>query len=252
MPEQALEMATIPYQEAVGCLMYVMTTTRPDLAFPLSILCKYMSHPSHEHWKAVKRLLRYMQSTKDDSLVISPGLFKLDVYSDANYAGCQDTGKSTSGYVSLLGNNCVSWSSRKQDVVALSTTEAEYVGLSNAAKELQWLKCIIAHMSPPIDGKEAALVVELHGDNQGAIALAKDNKFHSRTKHILPRFHYVRECLRLGFMRLDYVATDQMLADLLTKALGRIKFENFKKLLGIGKTGGGDTEAGEVLCAGES
>jgi hypothetical protein len=133
-------------------------------------------------------------------------------------------------------------------VVALSTTEAEYVGLSNVTKELQWLKGIVAHMTPAVKGTDAALSVELHGDNQGALALAKDNEFHSRTKHILPRFQYVHECLRLGFMRLGYVATGQMLADLLTKALGSRKFIHFKAMLGIGGAARGDMEPGQVMC----
>lgn len=233
-PEEQSEMATIPYQEAIGCLMYVMTTTRPDLAFPLSILCKYMSNPSIEHWRAMKRLLRYLQFTKGHALRLQPGDLTLDLYSDANYAGCADTGKSTSGYISLLGGSCISWCSRKQEIVALSTTEAEYVGLSNAAKEMQWLKYIITHMSPSIKGEDAKLVVRLHGDNQGAIALARDNKFHARTKHIMTKFHYVRECLRMGYMSLGYVATTDMVADILTKALSRVKLERFKELLRIG------------------
>lgn len=223
----------MPYMAVIGSLMYLMTATRPDLAHSMGVLSRFMAKPNYEHWRAAKQLLRFVQHTKDVGLVFKKGDLDVHVYSDSDYAGDIDNSKSTSGYIVMLGPNCISWSSRKQEVIAQSTTEAEYIGLAKATKELEWVKVIMQHLLHDFRATDARLTFHVHGDNQGAIALANDARFHTRTKHIRTKYHFVRDCVRRARMSLGYVATGDMIADLTTKALGRQKLQKFMAMLGL-------------------
>ena len=188
-----------------------------------------MKNPSAEHWVAIKRVLRYVKGTLNLGLRFTHSKsFKLVGYSDSDWAGCVDSRKSTSGYVFRVGNSTVSWSSKKQPVTALSSTEAEYIALCAAAQETVWLRNLLADIG--IKQSEATTV---YGDNQGAICLSKNPKNHPRTKHIDVKYHYTRELVESNIIKVDYVPTSEMVADTLTKGLARPSFEKLRLSMGV-------------------
>lgn len=226
----ATEASRLAYQSAVGSLMYAMLGTRPDIAFAVSVVSRYASNPDESHWKAVKRIFRYLNGTRDWHLVFRGDLKPLTGYTDADWAGDQDTRRSTSGYVFDVGSAAISWSSKRQPTVALSSCEAEYMGQTQATKEAVWLRGLLNELNPSAKCTQA---VVLFCDNQGAMALAKNPQFHARSKHIDIQHHYVREQVTAGNVALEFVPTDKQVADGLTKALAKDKFERFRQLVGL-------------------
>ncbi|CAL8992131.1 unnamed protein product, partial [Prunus brigantina] len=188
-------MAQIPYASAVGSLMYAMVCTRPDISQAVSIVSRYMHNPGKGHWQAVKWILRYILGTVDVGL-----LFQQDKvtgqcvvgYVDSNYAGDLDKRRSTTGFVFTIAGGPVSWRSILQSTVALSTTEAEYMAVTEAIKEAIWLQGLLDDLGVQQDH------VDVHCDNQSAIYLAKNQVHHAHTKHIDVRFHFVREIIEEG------------------------------------------------------
>uniref|UniRef100_A0AAV1UIR5 Uncharacterized protein n=1 Tax=Peronospora matthiolae TaxID=2874970 RepID=A0AAV1UIR5_9STRA len=178
----------------------------------------------------LKRVLRYLQATPTLGIrFIGAGNGKLVGYSDADWAGDIDTRRSTSGYVFVLNNGCISWRSKKQRSVALSSTEAEYMALSEATQEATWLKTFMRDL-----GEEAGdNALTIYEDNQGAIALAENPEFHKRTKHIDIRYHFVREKVEKNQVVLQYCPTQDMLADIMTKAIAAPQFTILRTKLGI-------------------
>ena len=217
------------YQSAVGSLMYAMLGTRPDIAYAVSVVSRFSSNPTKTHVGAVKRIFRYLRSTVHWQLTYQGALDDLTGYTDSDWAGDQATRRSTAGYVFHMGSAAISWQSKRQATVALSTCEAEYMGETQATKEAIWLNTFLAQIKRDKPSKP----VVIYGDNQGAIALAKNPQFHGRTKHIDIAHHFVREKVADRSVDLRYVPTDRQVADGLTKALPRDKFEAFRKLLGL-------------------
>ena len=218
------------YQQAIGCLTYMSTATRPDIAAAVGVLSQYMSRPSKDHWIGVKRVLRYLKGTLMYGLKFSaheeePELFG---YSDADWAGDVDTRRSTSGYVFQIGSSTVSWSSKKQTTVAKSSTEAEYVALSSATQEAVWLRSLMRDF-----GRQMDAPTTIYEDNQGAIELAKNAKYHNRTKHIDICHHFVRERVVSNEIQVIYCPTGDMIADIMTKGLAKLTFEKLRDLLGV-------------------
>ena len=218
------------YQQMIGSLTYVATATRPDIAAAVNILSKYMARPGKEHMEGVKRILRYVKGTinyglcynaKDDSCILAG-------YADADWAGDNDTRHSTSGYIFQLYNNTVSWCSKKQNTVAKSTTEAEYVALSFATQEVIWLRRLLENIGMKAEGPST-----IFEDNNGAIELSKNPKFHNRTKHIDVAHHFVREQVALNNVSVKYCSTQNMLADGMTKGLTKDTFQKLRSLLGV-------------------
>jgi hypothetical protein len=206
--------------------------TRPDMAFAVGYLSRFMEDPRQEHMAAMKHLLRYVAGTIDYGLTYSRsnGELQLVGYSDSDMAGDIDDRKSTSGILYFLGDSPVAWQSQKQRVVALSSCEAEYIAGAAAACQGVWLRRLLEDMvgtdvSPP----------QLKMDNQSAIALSKNPVLHDRSKHIDTRFHFLRVCVDEGAVRLAFVSTQGQLADVLTKALGRTKFQELRELIGVKK-----------------
>ena len=154
--------------------------------------------------------------------------FCLYGYSDADYAGCKETRKSTSGHVFRLGGCTVSWRSKKQSIIAQSSTESEYVALCSAAQEAVWLRRLLSGIGFHQDAPTL-----LYEDNQSAILLSKNPKDHSRTKHIDVKFHYVRKAIEDKVINVQYCPTAEMLADTLTKGLARPKFEQFRQAMDV-------------------
>ena len=218
-----------PYRSAIGCLMYAMVGSRPDIAVAVGVLSRYLENPLWHHWVAVKRVLRYLRGTSSYGLMLGEGGMELSSWSDSDWAGDVDTRRSTSGYVLQLGSSTVSWSSKRQEIVALSSTEAEYIALTRTAQEVLWMGGVLSEL-----GYEPEVVpVVVRGDNQGALALAKNPEFHPRTKHIAVRYHWIRDLVKAGMIEVQYVPTALMLADMLTKPLERVKFEQARRRMGI-------------------
>jgi hypothetical protein len=222
--------ADVPYQAAIGSLMYAMLGTRPDLAYSVSYLSRFAARPSHDAWKAVKRVMRYIRGTLDYGLVYcrSQTTSRLLGYSDADWSNCPDSSRSVSGYTFMLAGGAVSWASARQPCVALSSTEAEYIALTEAAKEAIWLRTFFAEIGRPLSAP-----LDILGDNQGAIALGKNPEFHKRTKHIRRRYHFIREAVDAGDVHIAFVPTRQMVADVLTKAMSRDLHSVHRSGLGV-------------------
>ncbi|XP_061886352.1 uncharacterized protein LOC133636375 [Entelurus aequoreus] len=212
----------------VGSLLYAAMATRPDIAQAVSAVSKFNANPDAAHLTAVKRILRYLKGTVNFALKYEQSdSGALIGFSDADWAGDQDDRRSTTGNVFLLSGGAVSWLSKKQATVALSTAEAEYIALSQAAQEGIWLKRLLSDL-----GVKTMSTVILE-DNQGAIAIAKNPVNHSRTKHIDFRYHYIRECVQNGQIELQYCPTNDMKADIFTKPLPRQKFEYLRGEIGL-------------------
>ena len=217
------------YQQAIGCLTYAAMSTRPDISVAVNVLSKYMSCPTQHHWTGVKRIFRYLKGTMDYGLCFDGQEgSELTGYSDSDWAGDLDTRRSTSGYMFKIGGATISWCSKRQLTVARSSTEAEYVALSAAAQECIWLRRLLTDFMLGDDKPTT-----LYEDNTGALELSKNPKFHNRTKHIDVAYHFTRERVASNELSVIHCSTDEMLADVMTKGLGRIKFEKFRDMMGV-------------------
>ena len=222
--------STIPYREAVGCLMYAMVLTRPDIAFAVSRVAKFTSNPRLSHWTALKRIFRYLSGTvmMGISYYGNSSDLALRGYCDADYAGDHDDRKSRTGYLFLLANGAIAWCSKRQGCTADSTTEAEFVAMAESVKEAIWLRRLLHSLGFP-----SKVPTPIFSDNQGAIQLVKNPKFHKRTKHIETKYFLIRENYDRKQIDVFYIHTKQQLADLLTKALTRETFHYLRALQGL-------------------
>ena len=204
------------YQSLLGSLMYLVVGTCPDIAFAVATLSKFNANPTRNHFLAAKRILRYLQQTAHFSLVYKHGQDRMDGYSDSDFAGDPGDRKSTSGYVFILGGAVISWKAKKQSLVSLSSTEAEYIGYSEATREAIWLRRLYHEITQIRPAPQL-----LRCDIQGAIKLGENPKFHERTKHIDIKYHFVRDSIHQRLIELSYIPTTDMVADIMTKALPR-------------------------------
>lgn len=220
-----LDMQKVPYSQAVGSLMYAMVCTRPDLAYPLSVVSRFMSNPGREHWKAVKRIFRYLKGTSDIGLLYAADQnCTMAGYTDSDFAGDVDKRRSLSGYVFTFAGSVVSWKSTLQPTVSLSTTEAEYVAMTEAAKEGIWLKGLLGDLGWHTDK------ADIYCDSLSAICLSKDNVFHDRTKHIDVKYHFLRNEDRIKIKKIN---TRDNPADMFTKGVVESKFKHCLDLLNV-------------------
>ena len=223
-------MKKVPYREAVGSLMYAAVATRPDITFAISTLSQFLENPGLLHWEAVKRVLRYLSGTKTHALTYGNEHHDLHSYTDADGAS-QDHRHAISGYAFLIDSAAISWASRKQELVTLSTAEAKYVATTHAAKECIWLRQLTSQLFTNVTSPTI-----LHCDNQAAIHPATDDNYHARTKHIDIRFHFIRQTIMDGAINIVYCPTQDMTADILTKALPKHKVAIHSQNLGICRT----------------
>ena len=224
---EKVEMAKVPYSSAVGSLMYAMICTRPDIAYAVGVVSRYMSNPGKKHWEAVKGVMRYLNGTKELCICFGKKEACVLGYTDADYAGDMDKRRSTSGYVFNFTGGAVSWRSRLQNCTSMSTTEAEYIAASEACKEAIWLARLVGDLGISVE------VPTLHCDSQSAIMLAKNPVFHAKTKHIAVKYHFIRDVLEDKLMELVKVHTDDNPADLLTKGLASERFAHCRALMGV-------------------
>ena len=221
------ESGDYPYQNLIGSLMYLATCTRPDIAHTVSCLSQFNQCHSRIHWNAAKRVLRYLKENLTHGLMFKRSGIGLHGFVDADWAGCPINRRSYTGYAFLLAQTAVSWEAKKQRTVALSSTEAEYITLADGAKEAIYLLNLLREF-----GVNASPVT-IYNDNQGAQELAKNAMYHSRTKHIDARHHFVREAFADKKIQLQHRPTSDMPADLLTKSLFGPKHHTCVKLLGM-------------------
>ncbi|KAL0793897.1 hypothetical protein Bca101_065274 [Brassica carinata] len=212
--EQGDSMRDVPYQSAVGSIMYSMVGTRPDLAYAVGMVCRFMSNPLKIHWQAVKWILRYIKgSTKMKLSFRKEGPFIIKGYCDADYAADLDKRRSITGMVFTVGGNVVSWRSSLQKTIALSTTEAEWIALGEATREAMWLRGFINELGFEQD------LVEIFCDSQSAIALSRNPVHHEKTKHVDVKYNFVRELVSEKIIDVVKIATQYNPADIFTKVL---------------------------------
>ncbi|XP_071725985.1 uncharacterized mitochondrial protein AtMg00810-like [Rutidosis leptorrhynchoides] len=216
------------YRSLAGALQY-LTFTRPDISYAVQQICLHMHAPHVAHMHALKRVIRYIKGTLSLGLHITSSRSRdLVSFTDADWGGCPDTRRSTSGYCVYLGDNLISWSSKRQPIVSRSSAEAEYRGVANAVSEVCWLRNLLLELKCPIP--KATLVF---CDNVSAIYLSGNPVQHQRTKHIELDIHFVREKVAKGHIRVLHVPTRYQIDDIFTKGLPRILFNDFRSSLCI-------------------
>ena len=218
------------YRAVVGSLQY-LAMTRPDISYAVNQLSQFMHEPTSDHWLAVKRVLRFLAATYDHGILLCRGsTLSLHAYSDADWAGDSDDYVSTNGHIVYLGKHPISWSSKKQKSIARSSTEAEYKSVANTSSELTWI-CSLLHEL----GIKLPTALVIYCDNVGATYLCANPVFHSRMKHVALDYHFIRNQVQSGALRVVHVSTKDQLADTLTKPLPRATFTDFSTKIGVSR-----------------
>ncbi|GKV50375.1 hypothetical protein SLEP1_g57082 [Rubroshorea leprosula] len=228
--EEKKFMARVPYASAVGSLMYAMVCTRPNISHAVSVVSRYMANPGKGHWEAVKWILRYLRGTVDIGLVYDRSANpsgNVVGFVNSDFAGDLDKRRSTTGYVFTLSGCAISWKATLQSTVALSTTEAEYMAITEAVKEALWLKGLVSDLG--VEQNE----IMVFCDSQSAIHLTKNTMYHERTKHIQVRYHFVREVISNGDVLVEKISTDENPADMMTKSWVNQNLKQFMLTDGI-------------------
>lgn len=218
----------VPFQEAVGSLLYLAQSTRPDIAYAVSNVSRFNHNHGSAHWRAVKRIFRYLRGTMNAKLRYTKSNDGITAYSDADWGSEIDGRRSCSGYVINISNASVCWMSKRQAIVALSSTEAEYIALSSATCELIWLK----QLADELD-KNIAKNITIYCDNQSTIKLGASDAYRPRTKHIDIRYHHIRQLIEAKVVDIKFVPTTQNAADALTKAVSAEKTNYCSKAMGL-------------------
>ena len=216
------------YRSMVGSLIY-LSITRLHLSYAVGLVSQFMQQPTKPHLDCIRRILRYVKATQNYGLFHRADLdMKLERYTDADWVGSQTDRRSTSGYMFTLGSAAISCSSKKQAIVALSSTKVEYRGAAIATCEEVWIRRLLANLGQYTDG-----AVTIWCDNMSNIQLAKNPVFHARTKNIEVHYHFVREKVIDGEVDLLYVRTNRQVADILTKGLSIEKHTQFRDMMGV-------------------
>lgn len=226
--EDGVKVDATMYKQIVGCLMY-LAATRPDLMYVLSLINRFMSSPTELHMQAVKRVPRYLNDTTDLGIMYKRnGNEKLEAYTDSDFAGDLDDRRSTSGYVFMLSTGAVSWSSKKQPVVSLSTTKAEFIAAAYCACQGVWMRRILEKLGHTKHGSTT-----VYCDNSSTIKLSRNPVLHGRSKHIDVRFHFLRDLTRDGILELVHCNSQNQIADIMTKPLKLEVYVKLRELLGM-------------------
>ena len=232
------------YRKAVGSLLWMARACRPDIAYAVSQVSRFLENPTDKHQEAVIRILKYIAGTTDYGIIMTPVSGRgLEIFVDADLANCVDTRKSVTGFVCFYDNMPISWYSKNQSITAQSTTEAEYVAAADAVKDALYIRNIIQELG---FGENKINVYE---DNIGTIELIKAKKVSQRTKHLDIRYHLLRDCYQEGFLNVKYCPTERQLADILTKAVPVKQFRKFvsRLLCASGDDDFGDFPVGKTL-----
>ena len=248
--EEIAKMRKIPYRQAVGSLMYLANCTRPDLAHAVQLVAQFAQNPGAEHWRAVVQILRYLSSTThyglqfgrtasqaplpNSSAATDSALSNnsaLTVFADANWGSCKDSRRSTTGWLIQLCGGWIDWACKKQETVALSSCEAEYVAASAATAGVTWIVQLLSEigfLEWISGGGQLSAIPVLFSDNRSAIAMANTDSLHSRSKHIDIKHHFIREQVDRKFITLQWISTHEQIADILTKTLTPKLFVKFR------------------------
>jgi hypothetical protein len=220
------------YAQLIGSLMYLALATRPDISYAVNRLAQFTSKPKPMHWTAVKRIFRYLKYTKNANLTYGENdaeikNTELNFFCDADWGNGSDR-KSINGYVTIIAGGAVAWSSKKQQTVALSTAEAEYIAATHVAKQVLWHRSLYSELSFSIPTTSTIFT-----DNQAAIAISHHPEYHARTKHIDINYHFLRDLISAGTINTVYVNTHDNLADLFTKGLSRAIHQDLTHWIGV-------------------
>jgi len=229
-PNKTLDEADYPFRELIGGLMYLSVSTRPDISYAVNSLSQFNNKFGKKHWSAAKRILRYLKGTLDYGLMYTQTEEPVCGYVNADWAGCVKDRKSYTGYLFKIANAATSWESRKQQTVALSSTEAEYMALANGVKKAMHVQRFVSEVL-----NELTSTITIYNDNQGSQKLAKNPVYHWRTKHIDVKHHFVREAVENNFVDLRYMPTKEMPADILTKGMPASAHRSCVMALGVTK-----------------
>jgi hypothetical protein len=227
--EQLDEEQASLFREITGCLMYLSTCTRPDIAYAVGVLTRFMKAPRTVHMDAAKSVMRYVAGTREHGIEYGggSGCSGLVGYADSDHAGDPDTRRSTTGNVFSFNDGAVLWKSKLQTTVADSTCEAEYMSAAEAVKEALWLRKLMPELGVAVDA------VEIKGDNTSALAVLSNPISSARTKHIDRQYHFARERVELGEVKFSYIPTAEMVADVLTKPMVGRKFDFCRAAMGV-------------------
>ncbi|CAM8920283.1 unnamed protein product [Rhodiola kirilowii] len=218
LPNMGEAISQLEYSQVIGCLMYAMTSTRPDIAYAVGKMSRYTSNPSTHHWEAIRRVLKYLKGTINYGLVYAGFPSVLEGYTDASWITNLEDHSSTSGWVFLFGGGAISWASKKQTCITSSTMESEFIALAAAGKEAEWLRNLVHEI--PLWPKPVASI-SIHCDSKATLAKAYSQMYNGKSRHLGVRHSAVREMITHGVISIDYVRTHQNLADHLTKGLAR-------------------------------
>jgi hypothetical protein len=223
---EIMKMKQLPYESLVGNVLYLSICTRPDISYSVNRVSRFMKNPGKDHWMACKRILRYLKSTpqlglqyQNDQNDQNENVIELTGYCDADWAGDVDDRKSTNGFVIKINDCVVHWGSKKQDTVSLSSAEAEYMSICSTVTELKWFTSLLNELQVLTNPTPI-----LYCDNQSAIAISENDKFHNRTKHIDIRHHYIRDAIKNKEIQLQWIESKNQQADILTKSLAKTLF----------------------------
>jgi hypothetical protein len=240
--EEKKLMNNIPYRSAVGSLMYGALGTRPDITHAVNEVSRYLSNPGQTHWQAVKRIMRYIRGHMKEKLVyqsyihedIKTWMPAIETYTDADWAGDLDTRKSTTGYIIKIDGNTISWTSRRQPSITLSTAEAEYMAITDATKEVLWTRQLVKEILNVVHDDELTFKDKplpyslIYTDNQAAKAISENDTHHNKTKHIDIRYRFIQQHINKNDIRIEWIPTQQQQADILTKAVSKQIFTHLK------------------------
>jgi hypothetical protein len=226
------------YRQAVGSLLYIALGSRPDITYAATTLGRYSSSPNSTHWTAVKHLLRYLQATAARKLMlnsISSGT-SIRAYADADLGGERHTGKSTTGYILFVNGILVLWKSKKQTLVAQSTMEAELIASATVKKQIDWFQGLLSEIAPSLLASSSASSSAsplILNDNLACVTVLNSGNFKGENRYLRLRFYALHEAVATGKLAIKHIPSDKMLADGLTKALGKVKHEKFVQEIGL-------------------
>ncbi|XP_062704370.1 uncharacterized protein LOC134286722 [Aedes albopictus] len=216
------------YRSLVGSLLYIAIHARPDIAHATAVLGRKVNQPTEADWVAAKRVIRFLRGTLNKKLCFNGTSEELTGFADADWAGDCKTRKSTSGYVFMIGGAAVSWRSAKQSSVSLSSMESEYIALCDAVQEAIWLRRVLEDFGVKQNGPTT-----IFEDNQACLAFVRSERTTKRSKHIETKERFVQDICKKGLIKLEYLCSEDMTADALTKSLGTVKVINFAEKMGI-------------------
>ncbi|CAJ2627642.1 unnamed protein product [Trifolium pratense] len=229
MPNTGKPVDQLEYSRAIGSLMYAMISTRPDIAYAVGKLSRFTSNPSRHHWHAITRVFKYLKGTMNYGLSYMGFPSVLEGYSDASWINNVEDSSSTSGWVFLLGGGAISWASKKQTCITSSTMESEFVALAAAGKEAEWLRNLVYEI--PIWPKPIS-PISIRCDSSATLAKAYSQIYNGKSRHLGIRHSMIRELIMNGVISIEFVRSQQNLADHLTKGLARDLVK--KSVIGMG------------------